>query len=167
MKHHIRFKKRKLEQDLELPGVEAVLVTHVNAAHQSRWYVRFFLPGPDERFNPGLAIVPGSKIPALVEALKAGLEKMYLLENESYQGAFSEDFVANGEVSDSLAVTISSVRRTHFFFWHYTQVTAYFLISSETNTFLTSLSTNELSLVIDRLSSAEDRASQLFQMLRQ
>ena len=166
MKQQIRLKKRQLEQDLEMPGINVVLVAHFTAANRSRWYVRFFLPGYDGRFNPGLAVVSSSKMPILVKALKNAHKKMQQLEQELYPGAFSEDFISNGEVSDNLAVTISSVKRSHFFFWHYTQATAYFLVSSETNTFLASFGVDELKSVINSLSSAENTAGDLIKLLK-
>lgn len=54
---------RQLEQDLELPNVRASLVAYRDAATKSKWYIRFFVPGPDGRYNTGVAVVSSSRVP--------------------------------------------------------------------------------------------------------
>lgn len=155
---------RQLEHDLELPNIRASLVAYRDAAQKSKWYLRFFVPGPDERYNPGLAVVSSFRVPKLVNALEKAQQKMELLEQEKYTGKFSEDFVLRGEVSDTLSVTISS-KKEHFLFWSYKKTRLYFLVSSKTNTFSRSFESDDVRTVINILSSAEDLAAKLINQL--
>lgn len=79
---------RQLEQDLELPNISASLVAYLDAAQKRKWYISFFIPGPDGRYNPGVAVVSSSRVPKLVNTLKKAHQKMELLEQEKYSGIF-------------------------------------------------------------------------------
>lgn len=155
---------KQLEQHLELPNIKASLVAYRDAAQNSKWYIRFFVPGPDGRYNPGVAVVSSSKVPKLVNALEKAYQKMALLEQEKYTGNFSEDFVLRGELSDTLSVTVSS-KKSHFLFWSYKKIRLYFLVSSKTNTFSKSFNSDNVRNVINTLSSAENLAIKLINQL--
>jgi hypothetical protein len=155
---------KQLEQDLELPNIKASLVAYRDVAQKSKWYIRFFVPGPDGRYKPGVAVVSSSRVPKLVNDLKKAHQKMKRLEQEKYSGKFSEDFVLHGEVSDTLSVTVSS-EKSYFLFWSYKNIRLYFLVSSKTNTFNRSLCTDDVKTVIDILSLTEDVAAKLINQL--
>jgi hypothetical protein len=155
---------RQLEQDLELPNIKASLVAYRDVAQKSKWYIRFFVPGPDGRYKPAVAVVSSSRVHKLVTDLKKAHQKMKLLEKETYSGKFSEDFVLRGEVSDNLSVTVSS-EKSHFLFWSYKNIRLYFLVSSQTNTFNRSLCSDDVKTVIDILSLTEDLSAKLINQL--
>jgi len=155
---------RKLVQDLKLPNIGASLIAHRDAAHKNQWYIYFFVPGPDGRYSPGVAVVSSSKVAKLVSNLKKAHQKMELLEREKYTGNFSEVFVLRGEVSDTLSVTVSS-EKSHFLFWSHDAIRLSFLLSSRINTFSKSFNSNNVRTIIDTLSSAEDLASKLIRQL--
>jgi len=155
---------RQLEQDLELPNISASLVAYLDAAQKSKWYIRFFLPGPDGRYKPGVAVVSSSRVPKLVKDLKKARQRMKLLEQEGYSAEFSEDFVLPGEVSDALSVTVSS-KKSHFLFWSYKNIRLHFLVSSKTNTFSSSFDSDDVRTIISTLSSAEALAAKLIRQL--
>jgi hypothetical protein len=155
---------RQLEHDLELPNIKTSLIAYRDAAHKSKWYIRFFVPGSDGRYNPGVAVVSSSRVPKLISDLKKAHQKMELLEQETYTGEFSEDFILRGEVSDSLSVTVSS-KKSHFLFWSYKKIRLYFLVSSKTNTFSKSFDSDDVRTVINILSSTEDLAAKLINQL--
>lgn len=155
---------RQLEQDLELPNIRASLVAYRDVAQKSKWYIRFFVPGPDGRYNPGVAVVSSCRVPKLVNALKKAHQKMELLEQEKYLGKFSEDFVLRGEVSDTLSITVSS-KKSYFLFWSYKKIRLYFLVSSKTNTFSRSFDSDDVTTVINKLSLAGDLAAKLINQL--
>lgn len=161
---------RQLEQDLKLPNIRASLVAYHDAAQKSKWYIRFFVPGPDGRYNPGVAVVSSSRVPKLVNALKKAHQKMEflaqmeLLEREEYSGNFSEDFVLCGEVSDTFSVTVSC-KKSYFLFWSYQKIRLYFSVSSKTNTFRRSFDSNDVETTISVLSSTEGLAAQLMAQL--
>lgn len=155
---------RQLEQDLELPNISASLVAYLDAAQKSKWYIRFFLPGPDGRYKPGVAVVSSSRVPKLVNDLKKAHQKMKLLEQEGYSAEFSEDFVLPGEVSDALSVTVSS-KKSHFLFWSYKNIRLHFLVSSKTNTFSRSFDSDDVRTIINTLSSAEALSAKLIRQL--
>jgi hypothetical protein len=155
---------RQLEQDLELPNIKASLIAYRDAAQRSNWYIRFSVSGPDGRYNPGIAVVPSSRVFKLVNDLRKAHQKMELLEQEKYSGEFSEDFVLRGEVSDALSIRVSS-NKSHFLFWSYKKIRLYFLVSSKTNTFSRSFDSDDVKTVIKILSSAENLAKQLINQL--
>lgn len=155
---------KQLEQDLELLNIKASLVAYRNVAQKSKWYIRFFVPGLDGRYKPGVAVVSSSRVPKLVNDLEKAHQKMKLLEQEKYSGEFSEDFVLHGEVSDTLSVTVSS-KKSHFLFWSYKNIRLYFLVSSKTNTFSRSFDSDDVKTVINILSSTEDLAAKLINQL--
>lgn len=155
---------RQLEQALELPNIQASLVAYRDAAQKSKWYIRFFVPGHDGRYNPGVAVVSSSKVSKLVDFLKKAYEKMELLEKETYTGEFSEEFVLRGEVSDNLSVRVTS-KKSYFLFWSYKKIRLYFLVSSKTNTFSRSFCLDDVKTAIDTLSSAENLAVKLIGQL--
>ncbi|WP_159787249.1 hypothetical protein [Sodalinema gerasimenkoae] len=155
---------RQLEQDLELPNIRASLIAYRDAAQKSSWYIRFSISGPDGRYNPGIAVVPSSRVSKLVNDLRKAHQKMKLLEQKRYSGEFSEDFVLRGEVSDTLSVKVSS-KKSHFLFWSYKKIRLYFLVSSKTNTFSRSFDSDDVETVINTLSSAESLAKQLINQL--
>ena len=155
---------RQLEQALELSNIRASLVAYRDAAQKNKWYIRFFVPGPDGRYNPGVAIVSSSKVHKLIDTLRKAHNKMELLEKETYTGEFSEDFVLRGEVSDNLSVTVSS-KKSYFLFWSYKKIRLYFLVSSKTNTFSSSFCSDDVKTLINALSSAEGLAVKLISQL--
>lgn len=155
---------RQLEQTLELPNIQASLVAYRDAAQKSKWYIRFFVPGPDGRYNPGVATVSSSKVNKLIEALKKAHKKMELLERETYTGEFSEDFVLRGEISDNLSVTVYS-KNSYFLFWSYKKIRLYFLVSSKTNTFSKGFDLDDVKTIIKIFSSTEDLAAKLISQL--
>ncbi len=155
---------RQLEQDLELPNISASLVAYLDAAQKRKWYIRFFIPGPDGRYNPGVAVVSSSRVPKLVNTLKKAHQKMELLEQEKYSGKFSEDFVLRGEISDTLSLTVSS-EKSYFLFWSYIKIRLYFSVSSKTNIFNSSFDSDDVQTVINVLSLAEDLAAKLINQL--
>lgn len=155
---------RQLEQDLELPNISASLVAYLDAAQKRKWYIRFFIPGPDGRYNPGVAVVSSSRVPKLVNTLKKAHQKMELLEQEKYSGKFSEDFVLRGEISDTLSLTVSS-EKLYFLFWSYIKIRLYFSVSSKTNIFNSSFDSDDAQTVINVLSLAEDLAAKLINQL--
>jgi hypothetical protein len=155
---------RQLEQDLELPNISASLVAYLDAAQKRKWYIRFFIPGPDGRYNPGVAVVSSSRVPKLVNTLKKAHQKMELLEQEKYSGKFSEDFVLRGEISDTLSVTVFS-EKSYFLFWSYIKIRLYFSVSSKTNIFNSSFDSDDVQTVINVLSLAEDLAAKLINQL--
>jgi len=155
---------RQLEQDLELPNITASLVAYRNAGQKSKWYIRFFVPGPDGRYTPGVSVVSSSRVPKLVSDLKKAHQKMEFLQQQKYSGRFSEDFVLSGEVSETLSVTVSS-ETSHFLFWSYKKTRLHFLVSSKTNTFSTSFDSDDVKMVISILSLAEDLAAKLINQL--
>lgn len=155
---------RQLEQDLELPNISASLVAYLDAAQKRKWYIRFFIPGPDGRYNPGVAVVSSSRVPKLVNTLKKAHQKMELLEQEKYSGKFSEDFVLRGEISDTLSITVSS-EKSYFLFWSYIKIRLYFSVSSKTNIFNSSFDSDDVQTVINVLSLAEDLAAKLINQL--
>ncbi|MBW4579228.1 MAG: hypothetical protein KME42_06610 [Tildeniella nuda ZEHNDER 1965/U140] len=106
---------RQLEQDLGLPNIQASLIAYRDTAQRSKWYIRFFVPGHDGRYKPGVAAISSSRVPKLVNDLKKAHQRMKLLEQEKYSGEFSEDFVLRSDVSDTLSVTVSS-KKSHFLF---------------------------------------------------
>ena len=61
---------RQLEQDLELPNIRASLIAYRDAAQKSKWYIRFFVPGSDRRYSPGVAVVSSSRVSKLVNDLE-------------------------------------------------------------------------------------------------
>jgi hypothetical protein len=61
---------RQLEQDIELPNIKTSLVAYRDAAQKSKWYIRFFVPGPDARYNPGIAVVSSSRVQKLLDVLE-------------------------------------------------------------------------------------------------
>lgn len=129
-----------------------------------KWYIRFFIPGPDGRYNPGVAVVSSSRVPKLVNILKKAHQKMELLEQEKYSGKFSEDFVLRGEISDTLSLTVSS-EKSYFLFWSYIKIRLYFSVSSKTNIFNSFFDSNDVQTVINVLSLAEDLAAKLINQL--
>lgn len=116
---------RQLEQDIELPNIESSLVAYRNAAQKSRWYIRFFIPGIDGRYNPGVAVVSSSKVQRLVYILEKAYKKMEILEDKEFTGVFSEDFLSRGEVSDDLSATVYS-EVSKFLFWSQKKVSLRF-----------------------------------------
>ncbi|QSJ17676.1 hypothetical protein JYQ62_02010 [Nostoc sp. UHCC 0702] len=155
---------RQLEQALELSNIKASLVAYRDAAQKSKWYIRFFVPGPDGRYNPGVAVVSGSRVNKLIDALNKAHKKMELLEKETYTGEYSEDFVLRGEVSENLSVTVSS-KKSYLLFWSYKKIRLYFIVSSKTNTFSRSFCLHDVKTVINILSSAENLAAKLISQL--
>ena len=155
---------RQLEQDIELPNIKTSLVAYRDAAQKSKWYIRFFVPGPDARYNPGIAVVSSSRVQKLLDVLERAYKKMELLEATDYTGKFLEDFLSRGEVSDDLAVTVSS-EVSKFLFWSYKKIRLHFLVSSKTNTFNTCFSSEDVKTVINRLSLAENLAAKLMSQL--
>ncbi len=155
---------RQLEQDLELPNIKTSLVAYRDAAQKSKWYIRFFVPGPDARYNPGVAVVSSSRVQKLLDALSRAYKKMELLEAKDFTGRFSEYFLSRGEVSDDFAVTVSS-EVSRFLFWSYKKIRLHFLVSSKTNTFSKCFSSEDVKTVINKLSSAEKLAAKLMSQL--
>jgi hypothetical protein len=155
---------RQLEQDIELPNIKTSLVAYRDAAQKSKWYIRFFVPGPDARYNPGIAVVSSSRVQKLLDVLERAYKKMELLEATDYKGKFLEYFLSRGEVSDDLAVTVSS-EVSKFLFWSYKKIRLHFLVSSKTNTFNTCFSSEDVKTVINRLSLAENLAAKLMSQL--
>jgi hypothetical protein len=155
---------RQLEQPLELSNIRTSLVAYRDAAQKSKWYIRFFIPGLDGRYNPGVALVSSSKVDKLIDALNKAYKKMELLEEEKYTGEFSEDFVLRGELSDTLSVTVSS-KKSYILFWSYKKIRLHFLVSSKTNTFSRSFDSNDVKAAINILSSAENLAAKLIKQL--
>lgn len=156
---------RQLKLNIELPNLIATLVAYRDVAKKSKWYICFYLPGPDGRYNPGTAVVSSSKVPKLVRNLKEAYQKMKILEREKYTGVFFEDVLLRGEVSDNLAVRVSS-QESHFLFWSYRKVKLYFLVSSKTNTFTRSFDLDDTKTIIETLSSAENLAANLIHQLK-
>ncbi len=138
---------RQLEQELELPNIQTSLVAYRDAAQKSKWYIRFFVPGPDGRYNPGVAVVSSSRVQKLLDALERAYKKMELLEAKDFTGKFSEDFLSHGEVSDDLAMTVSS-EVSRFLFWSYKKIRLHLLVSSKTNTFSKCFSLEDAKIVI-------------------
>jgi hypothetical protein len=155
---------RQLEQDIELPNIKTVLVAYRDATQKSKWYIRFFVPGPDARYNPGIAVVSSSGVQKLLDALERAYKKMELLEAKDFTGKFSESFLSSGEVSDDLAVTVSS-EVSKFLFWSYKNTRLHFFVSSKTKTFHRCFSSEDVKTVINRLSSAERLAAKLMNQL--
>ncbi|HEY9597028.1 MAG TPA: hypothetical protein V6D33_05110 [Cyanophyceae cyanobacterium] len=155
---------RQLEQELELPNIQASLVAYRDAAQKSKWYIRFFVSGPDARYNPGVAVVSSPRVQKLLDAFSKAYKKMELLEAKDFTGKFSEDFLSRGEVSDDLAMTVSS-EVSRFLFWSSKKIRLHLLVSSKTNTFSKCFCLEDVKIVIDRLSSAENLATKLMSQL--
>ena len=155
---------RQLEQDLQLPNIKASLIAYFDAAQQKKWYIRFFVPGPDGRYSPGVAVVSSSRVDYLVKSLEKAYQKMKVLENEKYTGKYSEDFVLRCEVSDTLSITVSS-EESQFLFWSFKNVRLHLYVSNKTNTFKTSFNSDDSRTIINILSSAENLANQLISQL--
>jgi hypothetical protein len=156
---------RKLERDLELPGMQGSLIAYRSAADKPRWYVRFFASGPDRRYSPGIAIVPSNKLPLLVDAIDKALDKMAELHmKKEYLDDYSEEYIRIGEVSDSLSVEVLS-KRSRFLFWSFKNIKLNFIIHSKTNGFVRSVNLNEAGIVLFKLSSAESLSASMIEQL--
>lgn len=155
---------KQLEQDLELPNLQSSLVAYLDAAQKSRWYIRFFIPGIDGRYNPGIAIVSSSKLQELIYVLEEAHKKMEILEKKEFIGVFSEDFLLRGEVSDNLSVTVYS-EVSKFLFWSNKKVRLLFWIYSKTYGFSSSFDSKDVKIVINKLSSASNLGEKLINQL--
>lgn len=155
---------KQLEQDLELPNIKASSAAYRDASQRNKWYIRFFVPGPDGRYNPAIAVVSSSRVQKLLENLKEAYEKMKVLEKKDFTGKFSEDILSRGEISNEMAATISS-EVSRFLFWTQKRIRLQFLISSKTNTFTRNFDLEDVKTIINKLSITEDLATQLMRQL--
>ncbi len=127
--------RREVEQFFEFPGADAWLVAYRDARQKINWYLRFVVPGPDRRYNPGESMVFRYKAWKLIDALERACEMMAFLEKkEDFVGTFSETLLYRGEVCDNLAVAVSG-RASKFLFWRWKTMKVHFMVSSKTNTF--------------------------------
>ena len=158
---------KQLEKNLQLPNIniEASLVVYMNAAKKKKWYVKFYIPGPDRRYNPGLAVVSSFKVVKLIESLEKAYQKMQVLQKKSYSGSFLETFLFRGQISEELEVQVSC-ETYKFLFWKFKNIQLYFLVSSKTNTFVASFDLEEVKATIDILRSVEVKANKLIQELQ-
>lgn len=155
---------KQLEQDLELPNIQSSLVAYLDAAQKSKWYIRFFIPGIDGRYNPGIAVVSSSKVQKLIYVLEEAHKKMEILERKEFIGVFSEDFLLRGEVSDDLSVTVYS-EVSKFLFWSNKKVRLHFCVYSKTYGFSRSFDSEDVKIVINKLSSASNLGVKLLNQL--
>lgn len=156
---------RQIERNLRLPSIRASLIVRQSTHQKGDWHIQFFVPGPDRRYNPGVAIVPSYNIPKLVRELNEAYRKMKLLKSTRYKPDFSEEFIARGEVSDTLAVKVCSWS-SYYFFSRKTKVRLNFLVSSKTHTFRCALRLDETRKALEILSSAEDTADKVLSELQ-
>lgn len=158
---------KQIEKNLQLPStdIEALLVAYVDAAKKKKWYIKFYVPGPDRRYNPGLAVVSSFKVIKLIESLEKAYQKMQVLDRENYSGSFSEYFLLRGQISEELEVQVSC-ETYRFLFWKFKNIQLYFLVSSKTNTFIAPFNSKEAKATIDILRSVEVKAKKLIQELQ-
>ena len=158
---------KQIERDLQLPNInlKASLVAYVDAARKMKWYIKFYIPGPDRRYNPGLAVVSSYKVIKLIESLENAYQKMQVLEKENYSGKFREKFLLRGQISEELEVQVSC-ETYRFLFWKFKNIQLYFLVSSKTNTFMAPFSLKEVKATVDILRAVEVKAKKLIQELQ-
>lgn len=153
--------RREVEQFFAFPRIDASLVAYRDARQKLNWYLRFVVPGPDRRYNPGESMVFRYKVWKLIDALERACQMIAFLEKkEDFVGTFSETLLYRGEVCDNLAVAVSG-RAYKFLFWRWKTTKLHFLVSSKTNTFEKALNPKDIRTAINRLRSAEKMAEEL------
>lgn len=109
------------------------------------WEIEFIFPGPDARYNQAVAKLSFSAIDDLVAALEEALQKMKILESQSFSGTYSK---RAGQIYNPTIEITAQGGKT----W------VSFVIHSDTQEFDKHLSANDIEVIIAKLKSVEQQA---------
>jgi len=118
------------------------------------WGVRFFIHGPDRRYNIADIWIYKSDVPRFANLLENALKTVTALQNQSFSGSYTKSF----------SVPFCSVRIEAASKSGKALVTLW--VSSSTQTFGIHLTVQEVSIVISKLRSLDQKGQQMVEALK-
>jgi len=113
----------------------------------------FIFPGPDTRYNPGIARLDPEKVKKLITALEEAFQKMKVLESQYFTGTFSENV---GQIYNPTIEVKAQDGKTWTNFW----------VSSPTWRFSRVLFSTDVKVIIDKLKTVEQQGQRMLQTLK-
>ena len=152
-----------LEENLGLPKIGGQIIAQHRRIWDYKtkrkvdnffWVVRFVIPGPDARYNPGAAWLPREGLEKLVVALEKALKETKFLESQS------------GTETYAKAVNFSHPRIRIEVKANKGKIWAVFWVSSKTFKFSRLLSSSEVEITIDKLRTVEQQGEEMIRTLK-
>lgn len=98
----------QLRESLRLPGVGGELVAYRNPANRVfgglsepwySWRLVYAISGPDDRYNPGIAILDEEAFLAFRQAVETAVTKMKVLREHSLSGSYTNRLTSHVEIT--------------------------------------------------------------------
>jgi len=155
----------KIYKDLRFPKVRAALcIPQAGEFSQAGgWYIHLCILGPNLRYTPASILIFSHDVQKFYQVLQQAVMEMQRLERENPSAAFPDFILQTKEIASNLSLHIS-FDSSEYLKRPERKVSLCFRISSRTQTFERSCTTQEVQTMLTKLEGLEEKVAALKQL---